>query len=60
MNLKPMNIKIGETPMTHIEAKHRMIIRDSLISCAMIRHDLDFDNSKALMYSFLKEMKDRR
>ena len=58
--MKAMNIRIGETPMTHLEAKHRMLIRDSLTSCVMIRHDVDVHNSKALIYSFLTEMKDRR
>ena len=55
-----MNLKIGERPMTHLEAKHRLLIRDSLTSATMIRHDVDAHNSKALMYNFLTEMKDRR
>ena len=58
--MKAMNLKIGERPMTHLEAKHRLLIRDSLTSATMIRHDVDAHNSKALMYNFLTEMKDRR
>ena len=38
--MKPMNIKIGERPMTRLEAKHRFLIKDCMTATAMIRYDV--------------------
>ena len=58
--MKPMNIKIGERPMTRLEAKHRFLIKDCMTATAMIRYDVQIQSSKNLIKSFLTEMKDRR
>ena len=58
--MKPMNIKIGERPMTRLEAKHRFLIKDCMTATAMIRYDVQIKSSHNLIKSFLTEMKDRR
>ena len=55
-----MNLKIGEAPMTHIEAKHRVLIKSSLEFASMVRYDSEIENSKSLVHGFLIEMKNRR
>ena len=35
LDMKPMNIRIGKLPMTHIEAKHRCLMRSAMTSVVM-------------------------
>ena len=58
--MRPMNLMIGDRPMTRLEAKHRNDIRDALTVAFKLRYKAQVDKSKDIMHSFLTEMKDRR